>query len=82
MSFDHLKVGDNVTRLMGGSLRMKMVVREIKEDLLVCDCIDRDTGKIVHGGWTFDRNSGVEEDADLKWGVKFGVTGSVLVKDN
>lgn len=28
--------------------------------------------------WTFDRRTGVEEDEELNWGVKFNRTGSVL----
>jgi hypothetical protein len=72
MKFGHLKPGDKVTRLLCG-ISMLMTVREVREDVLVCDTED------CAGGWTFDMNTGVEEDEDLGWGVKFGVTGSVLI---
>lgn len=81
MKFGHLKVGDKVVRVMGGTVRMNMVVREVGELLLTCDAIDRDTGKIIKGGWTFDRMTGIEEDADLQWGIKYGRTGSVLLAE-
>lgn len=74
-----LKVGDHVTRVLGG-LPMKMKVVEIKDGLIVCNAI-QDDGKEFPGGWTFDAKTGVEEDADLGWGVKFGVTGSYLIDD-
>ncbi len=73
--FSHLVPGDVVIRNLGGS-KMRMVVREIQGDLLVCD-----TESGFRGGWTFDRKTGAEEDADLQWGVKFGRTGSYLIDD-
>jgi hypothetical protein len=81
MNFMHLREGDKVIRLMGGKLRMTMVVREVQADLVVCDAIDKETKSVFRGGWTFDRNSGIEEDADLGWGVSFGRTGSVLINE-
>lgn len=78
-NFEYLKPGDEITRLLGGSVRMPMIVREVSGDLVICDVIHN--GKIFYGGWAFDRNSGVEEDASLQWGIKYGKTGSVLIKD-
>lgn len=78
--FSYLKPGDTITRLLGGKISMKMVVREVGDTLLTCDAIDKDSGKLFRGGWTFDRKTGTEEDHELGWGVKFGVTGSFLVK--
>ena len=74
--FSDLKVGDVVTRLLGGKLAMKMKVVQVSEDLITCDAADG-----FEGGWTFDRKTGAEEDADLQWGVRFGRTGSYLVKE-
>jgi len=83
MSFEDLKVGDRVYRMMGGRDKpwMEMEVMEIKDNLLVCGAIVQDGGKelvVFKGGWTFDRNSGLEEDDDLQWGLKYGKTGSYL----
>ena len=33
------------------------------------------------GGWTFDQLTGIEEDEELGWGVRFGYTGSFLVRE-
>jgi hypothetical protein len=76
MSFKHLKVGDTVLRSLAG-IPMKMVVSEIKEHTLVCQALQED-GSVFKGDWEFDRETGAEEDHDLGWGVKFGVTGSYL----
>jgi len=73
--FSHLKVGDLVYRSLGG-LKMLMEVVNVSDVLITCN-----TANGFKGGWTFDRTSGAEEDADLQWGVKFGVTGSYLTED-
>jgi hypothetical protein len=80
-NFEHLKLGDKVTRLLAGA-PMPMIVTGIDtiNNIITCDAITED-GSIFHGQWTFDRNSGVEEDAELQWGIKFGRTGSYLVED-
>lgn len=75
-NFEHLKPGDPVIRMLGGKLPMRMVVREVSENLIVCDT---ETG--FRGGWTFDRKTGTEEDHEIGWGVKFGHTGSYLTED-
>src|SRR5438067_2485322 len=77
-NFKDLKPGDKVTRLLAG-VRMPMIVRSIDtvNNLIICAAIvpekDRKSfmGEFVEGGWTFDRATGVEEDAYLGWGVKF-----------
>lgn len=74
--FDDLKPGDEVYRYLAGELPMKMVVREIKDDLIVCDAKQAD-GSVFPGGWTFSMR-GIEEDSDLGWGEEQGVTGSYL----
>lgn len=70
MGFRDLKVGDTVTRMLAGKIPMKVVITQVDDNLITCA-----------GGWTFDRNTGVEEDEYLEWGVKFGVTGSYLALD-
>ncbi len=72
--FYYLKVGDEVTRMLGGKLPMRMKVTAVDDRLITCESGDA-------FGWTFDRKTGVEEDADLRWGVRFGQTGSYLVRD-
>lgn len=74
--FDKLKVGDNPTRIMAG-LKMKMVVRTVTDKTLVCDAIT-EKGGVFRGGWTFDRETGMEIDDDLDWGPKYGRSGSYL----
>lgn len=66
--FEEIKVGDCVERLLGGpgGAPMKLKVTEVTPIHIIC------------GWWTFDRKTGVEEDEDLGWGVKYGVTGSYL----
>jgi beta-lactamase class D len=75
--FSDLKVGDVITRMLGGKLPMRMEVVKVSEDLITCNSADDGFA----GGWTFDRKTGVEEDADLQWGVRFGHTGSYLIKE-
>jgi len=68
-AFNDVKIGDTVTRMLAGTIPMKLKVTEVTDTLIVC------------GSWSFDRATGVEEDADLEWGVQFGKTGSYLVRD-
>lgn len=79
MSFRHLKVADEVNRNLGGVL-MPMIVTEVKEDTVICDTITKD-GAIFLGPWTFDRDTGWEEDSKLRWGNAYGRTGSYLIKE-
>jgi hypothetical protein len=64
--FSHLKVGDQVTRLLAGKIPMKLEVIEIKPD------------RIIAGLWEFDPVTGAEIDDDLGWGPPPKVTGSFL----
>ena len=45
-----LKVGDVVTRMLCGTIPMKLKVSEITEDRIIC------------GAWEFDKTTGVEID--------------------
>ena len=40
--FDNLKVGDKITRLMGGTLPMPMVVETIENGIITCGAIECD----------------------------------------
>lgn len=67
--FEHLKVGDYVTREMCG-LKEKWKVTSITSELIT-----------IGMGWTFDPKTGAEVDDYLRWGPKYGVTGSFLIKE-
>lgn len=75
-----LKVGDTATRMLAGKLPVKMVVREVKDDRLVMDAVEKE-GVIFNGGWEFCRNTGAEIDDYLRWGPEYGATGSFLVEE-
>lgn len=78
MKFKDLKVGDRVHRRMGhDGPTMEMQVVKVTDDLIECGAVNKD-GSIEKLGWTFDRETGVEEDEELGWGKKFGVTGTYL----
>jgi len=63
-----IKVGDTITRLLGGKIPMKLRVSEITGDRIIC------------GAWEFDKRTGAEIDEDLGWGPppKFAYTGSFI----
>ena len=69
MSFKDIKVGDLVIRLLAGKVPHKLKVTAVDDDLIVC------------GAWTFDRETGVEEDDELGWGRKHGISGSYLTRE-
>lgn len=77
MAFTHLKVGDRVERHHSGGYFMEMEVVEVKDNLLVCAAV-KPGGLLFRGGWTFDIHTGAEEDMDLGWGRKYGITGTCL----
>jgi len=64
----NLKVGDEVTRMLAGVLPMKLKITKIENGLIYC------------GNWTFDLETGMEEDECLHFGRKYGFTGSFLVE--
>lgn len=67
--FFDVKPGDMITRLFYGN-EMTLKVAAVDDTLIYAE-----------GGWTFDRATGFEEDAELGMGVAFGVTCSQLIKD-
>lgn len=57
--------GDSVTRYISSArIPMALKVTKVTDTLIEC------------GPWTFDRETGMEEDADLSWGRHYGQTGS------
>lgn len=50
MSFEHVKVGDIVTRMLAGVVPMELKVSDITEERIIC------------GAWEFDRITGHEID--------------------
>jgi hypothetical protein len=75
-SFEDLKVGDKVLRSICG-MSMEMIVIEVREKYLLAAASGTEHWP-VDALWMFDRQTGAEEDPDLKWGVEFGRTGSFL----
>jgi hypothetical protein len=59
-----LRVGDRVTRVLAGTVRMPLVVTALDAHTVSC------------GDWTFDRTTGGEIDALLGWTAH--ATGSVI----
>lgn len=67
-SFRDVKVGDTVTRNFAGIIQ-EWKVTEVTDRLIICGM-----------GWSFDRETGWEEDEDCGWGVAHGRTGSHLIE--
>lgn len=66
MSFMDVKVGDTVTRVFCG-IEREWKVTSVTDKLIV-----------IGMGWSFDRETGWEEDEYFHWGVDYGQTGSYL----
>lgn len=76
MSYRNLKPGDRFSRMIGDNKKwMEMEVLSVDDNLIHARAVGGPSG------YTFCRNTGAEEDHDLGWGVKFGVTGSYISKD-
>lgn len=76
-TFFDVKAGDTVTRMLAGVIPLEYLVTKVDDELIYVCTLDGNVD-----GWTFDRATGVEEDHELGWGVKFGISGSYLVKPN
>lgn len=63
-----MKVGDKVTRMLGGR-SMILTVTGITEDMIIC------------GPYQFDLKNGAEIDDALEWGPKYGRSGSFILKE-
>ena len=69
-TFEYVKPGDVVTRILGGA-PMQLEVTSVDDTLIHCG----DPGV----GWSFDRITGAEVDDELGWGPQYRMTGSYLV---
>jgi hypothetical protein len=79
MRLKHVKEGDVLTRMLGGAIAMKVIVGKVTSKHVICGSAD---GVISwEDGWTFDRETGIEEDKDLGWGRDFRVSGSFIIMD-
>lgn len=57
--------GQKIIRYLSSArIPMPLTVTKVHEGLVMC------------GPWTFDDETGVEEDAELGWGAAAGITGS------
>ena len=64
--FENLKVGDVVTRMLGGTIPMRLSVSAITDRIITCSA------------WQFDKASGAEIDEELGLGPLPLMTGSYL----
>jgi hypothetical protein len=80
MDCSDVKVGDKLIRKLGGKVGMTMLVKSVNDKTFACNALDPKLGEVggADGEWEFDRRTGVEEDHELGWGVKFGATGSFI----
>lgn len=77
MKLENVKVGDKLTRLLGGSIPMEVIVTIVNEKTVICGSPDGFVKGTEEDGWTFNRQNGAEIDTDLGWdGVT--VTGSFI----
>ena len=53
MKFEQIEVGDIVTRMLCGTIPMKLKVTEVTDDKIVC------------GWWDFARHTGIEIDDEI-----------------
>jgi len=64
--FENLKVGDVVTRMLAGTIPVRLSVSAITDRTITC------------GAWEFDRATGAEIDEELGWGPPPLMTGSYI----
>lgn len=72
-----VSINEILIRKLGGVLDMEMRVVKIEDGVIHCTAVDEPTQDIT---WEFDQVTGAEIDEDLRWGPKYGVTGSFLRK--
>jgi len=75
-NFEHVKVGDTVTRMLAGTVPMLQEVGKVDETFIYT-FNDRVP---LEEGWKFRRSNGAEVDEELGWdGIT--VTGSYLIHE-
>ena len=80
-SFRHLKVGDNVTRMLAGTIPMPMRVTKIDGHIITCVALEENGDVVPYCDWTFHADNGGEIDEELGWNPPHTPTGSVLVTE-
>lgn len=80
-NFRSLRVGDNVIRLMGEAVPMRMRVLKVDGGLIYATHDKVSRAKAIRDDliWTFDAETGAEVDPGLGWGPAYGITGTRLV---
>ncbi len=73
------KVGDKVMRCLGVDEQpwMECTIMKVLTHTVIC-AMKGTEGWPLDQLWTFDRETGAEEDEGLQWGVKYGRTGSKI----
>lgn len=77
-SFEHVRVGDQVTRMLGNKIPITQRVHAV-DDKLIYTKPDEPNDWDKADCWTFCRKTGLEIDEELSWGPEYGVTGSYLI---
>jgi hypothetical protein len=72
-TFEHIRAGDVVCRMLAGA-PMRLRVTAVDAELIWCG----EPG----AGWSFDRVTGVEIDHEIGWGPQYGISGSYLVHED
>lgn len=82
-NFRSLRVGDNVIRLMGETVPMRMRVLKVEGGLIYATHDEISTATAIRKNliWTFDAETGAEVDHELGWGPAYGITGTRLVQE-
>ncbi len=75
-SFVHIKEGDEVVRLLAGTIPMPLTVVHVDDTFIYCGAPFIEGEE--YAGWMFERRTGAEIDHDLGWGTQYGITGSYL----
>lgn len=66
MRLKNVEVGQELTRILGG-MPMKVIVGVVKEDVIFCGSPNGLVPATEEAGWQFNRENGLEIDADLGW---------------
>lgn len=80
-SFDYLKKGDQVVRMLAGTIPCPLIVLDIRDGRIICGngVITGTEPGDMNEGWSFDIATGAEIDEFLNWGPPPKMTGSYLV---
>jgi len=73
-----IQPGDLVTRLVGGVAEVQLIVVRVNEQEIHCGVPGTD-GTSEGNYWSFCRRTGAEIDHFLRWGPRYGRTGSQLI---